>query len=191
MFHKENTGVSDSRNLAIREARGSWLQFVDADDWISPEATGLLAAAMDTQDCDMVISDFYRVIDNRIAHKGDIQEEGLLSKKEFASCMMEKPADYYYGVSRQTFYNFFETKNDILCSCIQQCYTKMMNSLKEKSPLTLSGITKSLSDTFQEDHRLIQLMICQRLDGLLEQELAVFIRIFAEQLNPPHRRPLV
>lgn len=87
-------------------------------------------------------------------------------------------------LSRQTFYNFFETKNDILCFCIQQCYTKMMDSLKGKSPLTLSDITKSLSHTFQADHRLIQLMICQNLDGLLEQELAVFIRIFAEQLNP-------
>lgn len=98
VVHKENSGVSDSRNTALLQARGTYIQFVDADDWIAPEATGLLAATAVAYDCDMVISDFYRVIDNRIAHKGDIQEEGLLSRKEFASYMMEKPADYYYGV---------------------------------------------------------------------------------------------
>lgn len=98
VIHKQNTGVSDSRNIAIRQARGTYLQFVDGDDWIAPEATGLLVFAADNNPCDLVVSDFYRVIDNRIAHKGNIQENGLLSREEFASYMIEKPADYYYGV---------------------------------------------------------------------------------------------
>lgn len=98
VIHKPNSGVSHSRNLAIEQARGEYLQFVDADDWLAPEATGLLALTAAAQSCDMVICDFYRVIDNRLAHKGDIQEEGLLSRREFAACMMERPADFYYGV---------------------------------------------------------------------------------------------
>lgn len=98
VIHKENTGVSDSRNIAIREARGKYLQFVDADDWVSPEASGILASTAESNCCDLVISDFYRVVDNRIAHKGDIQENGLLSRTKFAEYMMENPADYYYGV---------------------------------------------------------------------------------------------
>lgn len=113
-------------------------------------------------------------------------------KEALLSLMEEKPYDKITikdictraDLSRQTFYNFFETKNDILRFCIQQCYTEMMESLKTKHPLTLPDITKSLSDTFQNHHRLIRLIICQNLDGLLEHELAVFIRIFAEQMNP-------
>lgn len=98
VIHKENTGVSHSRNVAIQKARGTYLQFVDSDDWLAPEATGLLLSSAKAYPCDLVVSDFYRVIDNRIAHKGDIQENGLLSREEFASYMMEKPADFYYGV---------------------------------------------------------------------------------------------
>lgn len=98
VIHKENSGVSDSRNMAIQQARGTFLQFVDCDDWIAPEATGLLISAAEAYPCELVVSDFYRVIDNRIAHKGDIQENGLLSREEFATYMMEKPADFYYGV---------------------------------------------------------------------------------------------
>ncbi|MGN0334389.1 MAG: glycosyltransferase [Lachnospiraceae bacterium] len=98
VVHKENSGVSDSRNLAISLAKGEYLQFLDSDDWIIPEAVGLLVRAMEEHDCDMVIADFYRVVGERLARKGDIQENILLSREEFAIQMMEKPADFYYGV---------------------------------------------------------------------------------------------
>ena len=46
----------------------------------------------------MVISDFYRVVGERLSPKGDIEEEGVLTQEEFAAHMMENPADFYYGV---------------------------------------------------------------------------------------------
>ena len=98
VIHKENSGVSDTRNQAIELARGEYLQFIDSDDWITPDATGLMVRMAKESNCEMVITDFYRVIGERLAHKGDIREDGLLTREEFALYMMENPADFYYGV---------------------------------------------------------------------------------------------
>lgn len=98
VLHKKNSGVSDTRNQAISAARGRYLQFLDADDWITPNATKLLVRTAEEHQCDLVISDFYRVVDDRVSPKGDIDEDGPLTREEFAAHMMENPADFYYGV---------------------------------------------------------------------------------------------
>lgn len=105
VIHKINSGVSDSRNLALDEAKGKYLQFLDSDDWITPNATRLLVESAEQNNCDMVIADFYRVIGERLSHKGSIDEDGVLLKEEFANFMMENPADFYYGVLWNKLYN--------------------------------------------------------------------------------------
>ena len=54
--------------------------------------------------CEMIISDYYRVVNNSILHKGHIEKEGLISRKEFAECMMKAPANFYYGVLWNKFF---------------------------------------------------------------------------------------
>lgn len=98
VIHKENSGVSDSRNIALDRACGTYLQFLDSDDWITPNATRLLVETARRYHCDMVISDFYRVVGERVSHKGDIEDDCVLTREEFASHMIENPADFYYGV---------------------------------------------------------------------------------------------
>lgn len=98
VIHKENSGVSDARNMAMDLAKGKYIQFLDSDDWITPDATSLMVRAAEENGCDMVISDFYRVVGERVSHKGDIDKGGVLSLEEYAAFMMENPADFYYGV---------------------------------------------------------------------------------------------
>lgn len=49
VIHQENQGVSIARNTGIRSAKGEWVGFVDADDYIEPEMYSvLLSAAIDS-----------------------------------------------------------------------------------------------------------------------------------------------
>ena len=87
-------------------------------------------------------------------------------------------------LSRQTFYNFFDAKDDMICYCIHTWYAEMMAELESRPTLHLSDITKQLTKTFQRNQKLMNLMISQNLDHLLEIELASIIQVFAEQMNP-------
>ena len=42
VIHKENGGLSSARNAGIDVATGDWLEFVDSDDWLEPDAVGSL-----------------------------------------------------------------------------------------------------------------------------------------------------
>ena len=129
VIQKENTGVSDSRNRALDRARGKYLQFLDSDDWITPDATRLFVRAAEEYGCDMVISDFYRVVGERLSTKGDIEEEGVLTREEFAAHMMENPADFYYGVLWNKLYrrDIVEKHNLRMDTDINWCEDFMFN----------------------------------------------------------------
>ncbi|HIY15958.1 MAG TPA: glycosyltransferase [Candidatus Intestinimonas stercorigallinarum] len=47
VFHKTNGGVSSARNLGMAEAAGDYILFIDADDWIEPNACGTLLKALE------------------------------------------------------------------------------------------------------------------------------------------------
>ena len=98
VIHKENSGVSNTRNLAIQNARGKYIQFLDADDWITTDATKSLVRTMEESKADLVIADFYRVVGENTSHKGKIDSDKVLTRDEFADYMIQNPADYYYGV---------------------------------------------------------------------------------------------
>lgn len=55
VVHKPNTGVADTRNLGIANARAELLGFVDADDWIEPSMFQVLYDDLIREDADVAV----------------------------------------------------------------------------------------------------------------------------------------
>lgn len=98
LIDKANSGVSDSRNQALERAEGKYIQFLDGDDWLTPDATETLVHAAESTGADLVLAHFYRVAEERAAPRGHIKKERVLTRQEFAEEMIKAPANYYYGV---------------------------------------------------------------------------------------------
>lgn len=77
VFHKENGGVSSARNLGLDNAKGEWIAFVDADDWLKCKYLEKLAKQLDA---DMIKCDI-EPTSNISSHK--ITENNKYDVKQF------------------------------------------------------------------------------------------------------------
>lgn len=61
VIHQENKGSIQARLAGIKQAEGKYIFFLDADDWISPDALEKLLAASNNQTADVVVAHGYSV----------------------------------------------------------------------------------------------------------------------------------
>ena len=59
VFHNENSGASAARNYALDRARGTYVYFMDADDWVEPCMLEDMVSLAERSMLDLVITGFY------------------------------------------------------------------------------------------------------------------------------------
>ena len=65
MIHQKNAGAAAAKNAGLRVAKGTYLSFVDSDDYLEPNAYGFMLAALLENQADAVECSFREVYRNR------------------------------------------------------------------------------------------------------------------------------
>ena len=61
VYHIENAGVSNARNMGIQLATGSWVTFIDSDDFVTQDYLATLASAVEGVNVGFVIAPLHHI----------------------------------------------------------------------------------------------------------------------------------
>lgn len=78
VFHKENGGVSSARNLGLKETKGDYIGFVDADDYIDEKMYETLLTNILSENADTSICSYFQEANNGVFHKHWQNDEYLV-----------------------------------------------------------------------------------------------------------------
>ena len=87
VFHKKNGGVSSARNVALDEAKGAWVTFIDSDDWIANDYLMNLYEAVG-QDGELAIS-YATLVHNDGVFQRLNNANNVLQKENFQDLFVE------------------------------------------------------------------------------------------------------
>lgn len=85
-------------------------------------------------------------------------------------------------LSRQTFYNFFEEKDDVLRFWFRERYEMILNEYESSKVLVINDITDVFSDFMESNQEVLKNIIEQKLEYIIANEISKSIPIFAAKI---------
>lgn len=82
IYKQENSGQGAARNHGLVHARGEYISFVDADDWVEPDEIELLYRSIAENGADIAVCNLFRtcIDEERVATTLEEQFEGVICK---------------------------------------------------------------------------------------------------------------
>jgi glycosyltransferase involved in cell wall biosynthesis len=82
VIHKENSGLSDSRNIALKKVTGDYVGFIDSDDWYEPNYLEQLVDYIEKENLDIVICGYFLEYKNKTVTRLSVDKPTTLSREE-------------------------------------------------------------------------------------------------------------
>ncbi|NTW61919.1 glycosyltransferase family 2 protein [Candidatus Saccharibacteria bacterium] len=102
IYHKDNTGQTSARKDGLAKAKGEYIYFVDADDWLEDSLLELVYAAAERDESDVITFDAYF---NYANHQNKVKQlipSGVFDKNEMIQKIYPKMIYsgkfFYFGV---------------------------------------------------------------------------------------------
>lgn len=91
VIHKKNGGRSEARNVGLSEAKGSYILFIDSDDWVANTMIEKLVNSLERANADMAVCQFTNVFPNGKRKENTISGKGtqILNRREFFSLLLK------------------------------------------------------------------------------------------------------
>ncbi|TQS74120.1 glycosyltransferase [Ornithinibacillus gellani] len=89
VIHKENGGVASSRNIGLQAASGAYIGFVDNDDHIHPAMFETLYRQAKTDDADMVICDYIKLLEDEQSMETQVDPNAVVEHFDSTAALQQ------------------------------------------------------------------------------------------------------
>jgi len=107
VLHKENGGLSSALNIGLKNFTGSYLGFVDSDDWVEPDMFEVLHKSLKNSEAHISVAGYFKDTDAEsipMSNKERIPD-GIINTKNMLLYPLKR--DYYIGFCGYVWNKFF------------------------------------------------------------------------------------
>lgn len=177
VIHKDNTGISDSRNIAIKEATGKYIFFIDGDDYLEKNCLDEFIKCIN-EEIDIYICSFKRIWNNGKSfifnRYNNINCNYTLTGQDMLKKMYEKNI-YECSVWANIYLREFLVSNNIFFNCNlkrdedEEWLLKVLLLAKKSKLLdiqiynTRAGRQNSISSNYKWERNIFKIQISDEI----------------------------